>query len=137
MPSLRPETSYSPATDHIEVIERSIRDKVVAPDLRYPMRDGKLSLARLCALQGRYDEALEWFNKSRVVLEEQAARPLRAIADFDEALMYARRAALGDAERARPLLAAAIRQFESIGMTGWLRRARALAPQNPSARIKF
>jgi len=91
------------------------------------MRDGRLSLARLCALQGRYDEAVEWLNKSRVVLEQQGARPLRAIADFDEALMYARRAVPGDTERARPLLVAAIRQFESVGMTGWLHRARTLS----------
>src|SRR4029077_21285661 len=110
-------------TDHVEAIERNIRNKVVAPDFRYPMVDARLSLARLCALQGRYDEAAEWFVKSRTVLDEQGARPLRAIADFDEAWMYLRRAAQGDKERARPLLDAAIAQFKSIGMTGWLRRA--------------
>lgn len=33
----------------------------------------------------------------------------------------------GDAERARPLLDAARRQFETIGMTGWIRRADDLA----------
>jgi hypothetical protein len=70
--------------DQIEVIERNIREKVVAPDFRYPMQDGRLSLARLCALQGRYDEAAMWFANSRGVLEEQGARPLRAIADLDE-----------------------------------------------------
>jgi hypothetical protein len=83
-------------TDYAEIVERDIRERVVTPDFRYPMRDGRLSLARLCALQGRYDEAVEWFAKSRAVLEEQGARPLRAIADFDEAWMYIRRGALGD-----------------------------------------
>jgi tetratricopeptide (TPR) repeat protein len=113
-------------TDHIEVIERNLREKVVAPDFRYPMFDARLSLARLCALQARYDEAAEWFAKSRAVLEEQGARPLRAIADFDEAWMHIRRGAPGDLERARPLLDAAMTQFKSIGMTGWLRRAENL-----------
>jgi tetratricopeptide (TPR) repeat protein len=113
-------------TDHIEVFERNIREKVVAPDFRYTMCDGRLSLARLCALQRRYDEAVEWFAKSRAVLEEQGARPLRAIADLDEALMYVRRGAAGDKSRARSLLKAAIDQFRSLGMTGWLRRAEGL-----------
>src|SRR5262245_35518433 len=91
-------------TDHIEVIERNLREKVIAPDFRYPMMDGRLALARLCALQGRYEEAAEWFTNARTVLDEQVARPLRAIVDYDEALMYARRGAAGDPERARPLL---------------------------------
>jgi tetratricopeptide (TPR) repeat protein len=120
-------------TDHIEVIERNLRDKVVAPDFRYPMVDARLSLARLCALQGRYDEAAEWFAKSRIVLDEQGARPLRAIADFDEAWMHIRRAAPGDTERARPLLDAAMAQFKSIGTTGWLRRAETLLGQPPAS----
>jgi tetratricopeptide (TPR) repeat protein len=119
-------------TDHIEAIERSIRDKVIAPDFRCPMFDGRLSLARLCALQQRHDEAAQWFAKARDVLEQQGARPLRALADFDEALMYLRRATAGDRERAQPLLAAAIEQFRAIGMTGWLQRASALLERSPS-----
>ncbi len=115
-------------TDHIEVIERNLREKVVAPDFRHPMRDGRLALAQLCALQERFDEAVEWFQKARDVLDEQGARPLRAIVDFDEALMYVRRAAPGDTERAAPLLDAAVRQFREIGMTGWVRRAETLSP---------
>lgn len=113
-------------SDHIEVIERNLREKVVAPDFRYPMRDGRLSLARLCALQGRYDEAVDWFAKARAVLDEQGARPLRAITDFDEALMYVRRGAPGDKERASPLLDAALQQFRDLGMTGWISRAESL-----------
>jgi len=108
-------------TDHIDVIERNLREKVVVPDFRYPMRDGRTALGRLCALQGRYDEAIRWFAEARGVLEEDGARPLRAIVDYDEALMYARRGADGDRERALPLLDAAMRQFSEIGMTGWAR----------------
>jgi hypothetical protein len=110
-------------TDHIEAIECNLREKTIAPDFRYPMQDARLSLARLCALQERYQEGVEWFDKARAVLDEQGARPMRAIVDFDEAWMYLRRSASGDRERARPLVDAAITQFKSIRMNGWLRRA--------------
>jgi tetratricopeptide (TPR) repeat protein len=113
-------------TDHVEAIEKSLREKVVAPDFRAPMRDGRTALARLCALQGRYDEASRWFAEARTVLEEDGARPMRAIVDYDEALMYARRNANGDRERALPLLDAAMQQFAEIGMTGWARQAEEL-----------
>jgi len=112
--------------DHIEVIERNLLEKVVEPDFRYPMQDSRRSMACLCALQGRYDEAVEWFARARTVLEDQGARPLRAITDFDEALMYVRRGAPGDRERASPLLDAAQQQFRALGMTGWIRRAESL-----------
>jgi len=110
-------------TDHAEVVERSIREKVVGPDFRSPMSDSRLSLARLCALQGRYEEASDWFAKAREVLDAQGAKPLRAIADYDEALMYLRRGASRDAARAEPFLAAALKQFRAYGMSGWLRQA--------------
>jgi hypothetical protein len=88
------------------------------------MVDGRLALARLCALQGRHDEARHWFTEARRVLTEQGARPLLAIADFDEAVMEA---AL-DAPRARSLLDSARREFEALGMAGWLRKAAELQP---------
>jgi hypothetical protein len=93
------------------------------------MVDGRLALARLCALQERHDEARRWFAESRGVLSEQGARPLLAIVDYDEALMYVRRGEAGDPDRARPLLDAACNQFEEIGMTGWIRRADELRRQ--------
>ena len=110
-------------SDYCAVIERAIRDKILVPDFRFPMRDSRLSIARLCALQHRYDEAIGWFARARVVLDEQGARPLRAITDYDEALMYLRRAEPGDTARAQPLLDVAMQQFRKIGMTGWIRRA--------------
>jgi tetratricopeptide (TPR) repeat protein len=113
--------------DHVAVVEQALREKVVRPDFRYAMVDGRLALARVCALQGRHEEAQKWLGEAREVLTEQGARPLLAIADYDEALMYARRRGPGDAERARPLLDAARAQFETIGMTGWSRRAEDLA----------
>ena len=112
--------------DHLEVIERNLRAKVIEPDFRYPMFDGRQAMARLCAVSGRFDEAQDWFAKARTVLDEQGARPLRAIVDYDEALMYARRGDEGDAARALPLLDAALLQFAEIGMTGWTERAEPL-----------
>jgi tetratricopeptide (TPR) repeat protein len=113
-------------TDHIEAIEKSLREKVIAPDHRFILQDGRLALARISALTGRYDEASEWFAKARTVLEEDGQRPLRAIVDYDEALMYARRNSAGDRECALPLLDAATQQFTEIGMTGWTRQAEEL-----------
>ena len=113
-------------TEHIETIERNLREKVVEPDFRAPMTDGRLALGRLCALQHRYEEAVEWFAKSRAVLDEQGARPLRAIVDYDEGLMYVRRGEAGDDKRAAPLLEAALMQFRALGMPGWIRRAESL-----------
>ncbi len=112
--------------DHAELIERALREKVLAPDFRRPELDARLDLARLCALTGRHDEARGWFAAARRVLDEQGARPLRAVVDYDEALMYARRDTAGDKDRARPLLDAARRQFEAIGMTGWHLRGERL-----------
>jgi hypothetical protein len=110
------------STEHIEVVEKSVL-KILDPDFRYPSRDARLSMARLCAIQGRYEEATQWFGKACHVLDEQGWRPLRAIADYDHALMYLRRRAPGDDSRAEPLLVASLAQFRELGMTGWVRRA--------------
>src|SRR5262249_34230843 len=53
-------------------------------------------------------------------------RPLRAIVDYDEALMYARRGAPGDRDRGLPLVVAALGKFRRLGMPGWIRRAETL-----------
>ncbi|HUI26739.1 MAG TPA: hypothetical protein VL403_11710, partial [Candidatus Kryptonia bacterium] len=110
--------------DYADVLEHHLREKVIGPDFRYPMRDARRALAQLCALQGRHDEAVDCFGQARVVLDSEGARPLRALVDYDEALMYQRRAARGDTARARELLHAALAQFQSLGMTGWVRRAQ-------------
>jgi tetratricopeptide (TPR) repeat protein len=109
--------------DDAEVIEQALRDKVVGPDFRLPNVDGRLSLARLCALTDRPDEATSWWADARRVLTEQGAVPLLAICDHDEALMHHRR---GEDDRARPLLAAAHEQFAALGMVAWTRRTQDL-----------
>jgi DNA-binding winged helix-turn-helix (wHTH) protein len=112
-------------------LEAQIREKVLKPDFRFPTVDGRLALAWLCALDRRWSEAAHWFACAREVLDEQGARPLLAITDYDEARMYARRGARGDGSRARRLLDAAERQFESIGMLGWTLRAERLRADLP------
>ncbi|MGH8990376.1 MAG: hypothetical protein ACRDZ7_02485, partial [Acidimicrobiia bacterium] len=113
-------------TDHLEAIEAALREKLLPPDFRVGSDEVRHALACCCALDARYDEAGHWFAEARLVLAEQGGTPQLAICDFDEALMHARRAAPGDPAAARPLLKAALRQFEAIGMTGWHRRARQL-----------
>ncbi|HEX8132609.1 MAG TPA: hypothetical protein VF880_04165, partial [Actinomycetes bacterium] len=108
--------------DHLPVIEAALRDKALRADFRFPMMDARLALARLCAVDGRHEEASRWFAQARVMLDAQGARPLRAIVDFDEAQMHQR---AGRPDAARPLLEAATDQFTRLGMTGWLRRAKA------------
>ena len=115
-------------TDYIEVIERNLREKVVEPGFRFVGVDGRLSLARLCALSGRFEEASEWFARARAILEEQGARPLRAVADYKKRSCTLA-GANGDRERALPLLDAALAQFREIGMAGWVRRGDELRDQ--------
>jgi tetratricopeptide (TPR) repeat protein len=111
-------------TDHLEVIEQALRDKLLPADFRMGLADSRHGLACCCALAGRDDEAERWFAEARRVLTEQGAAAHLAICDFDEALMHVRRGGPDDAAAAEPLLQAALRQFEALGMTGWLRRAR-------------
>lgn len=110
----------------LDLLERCLREKVLAPDFRNPNADARLSLARLCALAGRFDEAEGWFARAREVLDSQGARPLRAVCDLDEARALLRRGGAGARERAGALLDSAAARFEALGMTGWLPRAEAL-----------
>jgi DNA-binding CsgD family transcriptional regulator len=117
--------------EHLDLIEQALREKVVAPDFRAPMVDGRLALARVYALLNRHEEAVRWFAEARRVLDEQQARPLRAICDYDEALMYLRRSSRGDRERAQPLLESALAEFRAIGMSGWVRRVEDSSTERP------
>lgn len=105
--------------DHLYVVESALRDKALPADFRFPMTDARLALARLCALDGRTAEATRWFAEARAVLDAQGARPLRAVVDYDQALMHLRS---GDAAAAGPFVAAARTAFDALGMTGWARR---------------
>ena len=110
----------------LPLLERCLREKVLVPDFRHPHSDGRLSLARVCALAGRFGEAEGWFARAREVLDEQGARPLRALCDLDEAIALLRSGAPNAQARSHALLDAACARFEEIGMPGWLRNAEAL-----------
>ena len=111
-------------TDHLETVQEAVREKVLIPDFRSPMMDPRVSLGRLAALDGRTDEATQWFARARGVLDADGARPLRAVVDLDEAVMLHRGGR--PADQVRPFLDEAIRRLEQLGMIGWLRRAERL-----------
>lgn len=67
--------------DHVELLERNLRQKTLAPDFRLITVDARLALARLRTLTGRFDEAREWFEKAPHILDEPGAGPLRAITE--------------------------------------------------------
>jgi hypothetical protein len=92
-----------------------LREKVLAPDFRCPAADSSRPRARLLTLNGRHEGAWRWFAGARRVLAEQGA--------------FVRRGGPGDPERAPSLLGAPLGQFQSIGMTGWVRRAEELGRQ--------
>ena len=98
-------------SDHLDQLQDNLEEKVVKPDFRSPMVDSRLSMAHLAAIRGQDDEAMDWFAKARIVLEEQGARPLRAIVDYDEALMHQRRGGSADADPAKPLINSALARF--------------------------
>jgi tetratricopeptide (TPR) repeat protein len=112
--------------DYVEILERNLREKILPPDFRYPSTDARLFLGMLDGLVHRYDEASRWFAEARIVLDEQGARPLRALVDFREAELFLDRDVAGDRERAWALLHAALSQFREIGMDRWVERAEAL-----------
>ena len=89
--------------DHLRPVETALRTKALPADFRFPMMDLRLALARLCALDGRLDEADHWFAQARLVLAEQGAGPLRAITDFDQALMRIRAGTPVTGRRGRPV----------------------------------
>jgi hypothetical protein len=104
--------------DFADVLERNLLAKTLAGDFRDLGVDARLAMAQLSALTGRPGDAHQWFERARAVLDEQGARPLRALVDLDEAWMEVRRGPHGDRDRARALLDVACEQFQAIGMPG-------------------
>ena len=100
-------------------LEEAAVTKALVADFRFPVVEVRLALARLAAADGRLAEARTWFARSREVLGDQQAAPLRAIADLDAARVEAW---AGEPEKADELRTAAIASFTRLGMTGWLDR---------------
>ena len=82
----------------LPLLEKALRGKALAADFRFPMMDARLALARVCAMDGRDAEAMRWFAEARTILDEQGARPLRAITELDASRVAAR---AGDPRRAQ------------------------------------
>jgi DNA-binding CsgD family transcriptional regulator len=81
----------------------------------------ELTVARMAALLGDMAEASTYFARARTELEASGRRPLRAIADYDEALALLR-ASSADPVRVSLLLDAALEQFRTLGMEAWMKR---------------
>jgi DNA-binding CsgD family transcriptional regulator len=79
----------------------------------------ELTVARLSSVLGRFDQAIEYFERARVTLEHRDQRVLRAIVDHDEALTRLEHNQPG----AAGLLAVAAARFKELGMAEWSRRA--------------
>ena len=107
-------------TDHLALIERNLLIKVVEPDLRYPEVIPQLALARLCALDGRVDEARAWVGKAREVVISQATPPLGVQISHFEAELELRLGADGDPVRFRNAVQAARAACEHPAMAPWL-----------------
>ena len=116
---------YAQRTDDLELLERNLRAKVLEPDHRYPETDGRWAMALLCALDGRVDEATDWFAEARRVLAEQETWPLLVDVDLDEARMHLRLGARGDAARVADLIAEARAHCTHPAMAPWLEHRRA------------
>jgi hypothetical protein len=106
-------------TDHLDIIERNLRTKVIDPDWRYPEVDGRHAMALLCALDSRFDEARDWFAQARAVLAVEGTEPLIVPVDRDEAIMELRRGASGDRTRVAHCIAAARAGAAHPAMAGW------------------
>jgi DNA-binding CsgD family transcriptional regulator len=81
--------------------------------------------ARMLALAGDVAAARDIFADERPTLDRTGQRPLRAIADHDEAVAIAAAGKPGYAEATRLLETAAV-QFQALDMTGWLKRTNDL-----------
>jgi DNA-binding CsgD family transcriptional regulator/tetratricopeptide (TPR) repeat protein len=86
------------------------------------MTSSELTVARLSAVTGRVDQALDYFERARVTLEHRGQQALRAIVDYDEAVTRLEHQQPG----ATRLLDAARARFEELGMREWSRRLSVL-----------
>jgi hypothetical protein len=91
------------------------------------MTSTELTVARLSAVLGRFDQAVEYFERARVKLERREQWVLRAIVDYDEVLVRLEHKRPGAAN----LLAAAEAQFERLGISRRCRRPRERTSPTP------
>jgi DNA-binding CsgD family transcriptional regulator len=130
------------AVEFAAAYRRLARTIVAAGIPDFPALSNDLTVARMAGLLGDLAEAEAAFARARVVLDAAGQRTLRAIVDYDEALVLANATPL-DRPRVARLLAAAADQFAARGMDGWLARVvdqqrrldlapRSAAPSDPA-----
>ncbi|HUE29049.1 MAG TPA: AAA family ATPase [Solirubrobacteraceae bacterium] len=86
----------------------------------FHMTSNELTVARLSAVVGSFDQAVDYFARARVTLEYRDQRVLRAIVDYDEAVARLAQKQPGAAR----LLADASARFEQLGMHEWSGRVK-------------
>jgi hypothetical protein len=112
--------------DLVCAIEPAIRNRWLPCDFRACGANVRLSLARLCGVDGRLTEAATWFAQARDDFRDEQARPFLAMVDHDEAWMHLRHPGSAEPGAVAQLLDRATAEFESMGMTGWLEHAATL-----------
>jgi len=105
--------------EHAGELKRLALDLIRSEVADYTPVCSELTMARTAALLGDVTEALAWFQRARAALDGRGARPLRAVVDFDEALVLR----LEDPAATARLLEQARSEFAELEMTGWLSRA--------------
>jgi hypothetical protein len=106
----------------VDDLERIVRRKWLDTGLGYPGFDARASLAVLCALDARPDEARHLFAQAREVLTETGCEPVIVQADFNAATMELRLGADGDREQFAERLASARSRCTHPAMAPWLPR---------------
>jgi len=105
--------------EHAGELKRLALELIRSEVADYTPACSELTMARTAALLGDVAEALAWFQRARASLDGRGARPLRAVVDFDEALVLR----LEDPAATARLLEQARSEFAELEMTGWLSRA--------------
>jgi DNA-binding CsgD family transcriptional regulator len=113
-----------------ELRAKDLAERLLPPALALADADGhefymsstELTVARLSAVLGRFDQAIEHFGHARVTLRRRDQPVLRAIVDHDEARARLEHKQPG----ATSMLAIASASFEELGMHEWSRRAARL-----------
>jgi DNA-binding CsgD family transcriptional regulator len=100
----------------LTVANRDLRD--------FYMTSSELTVARLSAVTGRVDQALDYFERARIKLTRRGQPVLCAIVDFDEAVTRLEYQQPGGMQ----LLNIARGRFEELGMREWSRRLSARQP---------
>jgi DNA-binding CsgD family transcriptional regulator len=116
------------AVEFADIYRRLALNLLAAGYQGAPLCTNALTVARMATLLGDMGEAEVYFAHARRDIEASSQRPLRAIADYDEALALNRAGASGRA-RIESLLDSALAQFRALGMAGWEQRALALLAQ--------